>query len=207
MFKDIKIDRCGRHCHLSAQDLQILFPNGVTRDRDLAIPGEYTIKERVAVLKGGKIWKPSVSVILPTRKVSYLELSATDAYGLFPAIDENIYFETEEQLARCPDVLISTKDDVISIKAGIQLPHLHVDNAEGKERIDVQIKNVFSSTILSQIKVKENPGTPYPILHIDGDLVNAYSIGAIPPTVSEVDQLYISKFEDIKEMLNTGNIF
>ena len=80
----IPIGVSNRHIHLSAADLETLFGKGyeLTPIKELSQPGQYACKEVLTLV--GPSMRPieNVRVLGPVRKVSQVEISATDSYVL-----------------------------------------------------------------------------------------------------------------------------
>jgi len=79
----IPIEASGRHVHLSAEALRVLFGenNKLTFVSDLSQPGQFVCSERVRV-SGPKGEFPSVVVLGPERDETQVEISRTDAVVL-----------------------------------------------------------------------------------------------------------------------------
>ena len=80
----IPIGVSNRHIHLSQTDLETLFGKGyeLTPIKELSQPGQYACKEVLTLV--GPSMRPieNVRVLGPVRKVSQVEISATDSYVL-----------------------------------------------------------------------------------------------------------------------------
>lgn len=182
MFEQLNasIDRCGRHVHVTREHMLKLFPHR-NYDHGLAIQGQYIIKEKVDVIgKDGRLIK-DVTVILPDRDTSYVEVSRSDAF--FLGYKSNLmYIEREDQLQICPFVTIRTQYAEVQVRLCIQLPHIHVDNSRDQEYVYL----IFVSPLIDmrvKAKVKENPGTTGVRIHIDNDLYNSLTLGGYMPKV------------------------
>ena len=81
----IRIETSSRHIHLCQDDIDILFPAGLTKLKDLSQPGQYACNERVTVITaGGSL---TCRVLGPARSASQLEVSVSDTRTLgIPAI-------------------------------------------------------------------------------------------------------------------------
>ena len=78
--KKIPIEVSVRHCHLSERDAEILFGAGYAFSplRELSQPGQFAMEETLTLTgPRGKI--ESVRVIGPLRKMTQVEVSASDA--------------------------------------------------------------------------------------------------------------------------------
>ncbi len=80
----IPVGVSNRHVHLSRTDLETLFGSGyeLTPIKELSQPGQYACKETLTIV--GPSMRPieNVRVLGPVRKVSQVEISATDSYVL-----------------------------------------------------------------------------------------------------------------------------
>jgi len=83
MSNKVLIETSARHAHLSRADLDVLFGKGaaLTWKKDLSQPGQYACEERVDVV-GPKKTIARVSILGPTRPVTQVEVSLTDARTL-----------------------------------------------------------------------------------------------------------------------------
>lgn len=184
----IRADRCGRHVHLCREDLTKLFPHR-NYDHGLKIEGQYVIKEKIDVVGlDGRLIK-DVTVILPDRDISYVELSKADVFFLgFGKHIKEMYIESEAEIAQfCPKITLQTKDGKAIAKACIQLPHVHVGNSYGVKYVELSINTPLVDLRLKKVRVKENPGTKGVILHIDNDLYNAITMGGYIPDIRCVE--------------------
>jgi propanediol utilization protein len=177
----LKIDRCGRHIHLSAADAQQLFydPYVPKEERQLEIPGQFTVDVRVTVI-GRKSKFDNVTIIYPTRKGSYCEMSRTDAIqlGFKPDEVDGMYYSQESEILSSEwgrYVVVEYRGTYLTIPAGIQRPHIHTssDYYKDNELVTVVIRNETMRLEVTDVLVKKNAGVKGHILHIDNDLVNA----------------------------------
>ncbi len=88
----IIVNVSNRHCHLSQQDLELLFGTGykLTNIRDLMQPGQFACKETISI-QGPKGQIDNVRIIGPVRKQSQVEISITDSFvlGIKPPVRES----------------------------------------------------------------------------------------------------------------------
>ncbi|MCL5774286.1 MAG: phosphate propanoyltransferase [Firmicutes bacterium] len=79
----IPVASSSRHCHLSREDLDVLFGKDyqLSKLRDLSQPGQFAASECVTVV-GPKGVKENVRILGPERKESQVEISITDCYAL-----------------------------------------------------------------------------------------------------------------------------
>lgn len=80
----VPIGVSARHCHLSPEHVEALFGAGkkLTVFKPLLQPGEFAAEQQVHLVSpAGRVLGP-VRVLGPERKVSQVEVSLTDCYGL-----------------------------------------------------------------------------------------------------------------------------
>lgn len=79
----ITIELSGHHCHVSRQDLDIIYGRGykLTPIKPLSQTGQFASKETVTVKIGDKKLE-NVRILGPERKNTQIELSLTEAYKL-----------------------------------------------------------------------------------------------------------------------------
>lgn len=177
----LKIDRCGRHVHLSTQAAQHLFYDLVViqNDKELAIPGQYTVTPKITV-HGRKGSFSDVTIIYPPRAGSYCEVSRTDAVVLGFKTEEidNMYYSHERELLSYTwgrYVVLEYRGTYVTVPVGIQRPHIHTDDPQYKDNdvVTVVMSNPSMRLELQDVLVKKNAGVIGNILHIDNDLINA----------------------------------
>jgi len=87
----ITIEISGHHCHISHQDLDIIYGKGykLKQIKPLSQAGQFAAKETITVKVGDKEIK-NVRILGPERKNTQVEISLTEAYflGINPPITE-----------------------------------------------------------------------------------------------------------------------
>src|SRR5699024_11030631 len=81
--KIIPISVSARHCHLSEDDLSILFGEGykLTLKSELSQPGQFAATDTVTII-GPKDTIRNVRILGPARQLTQVEVSKTDAIKL-----------------------------------------------------------------------------------------------------------------------------
>jgi len=111
-----------RHAHLSEDHIEGLFGAGyrLTKQRDLAQPGQYVCRERVGLEtpKGRR----ALRVIGPARKETQVEVSVSDGFalGIAPPV------RMSDDLAGSPGCALSNNGRQIEIDCGVIVSARHV---------------------------------------------------------------------------------
>lgn len=174
----ILVETSARHVHLSRADLDVLFGEGyeLTVKKELSQPGQYASNERVAVV-GPKNQFAAVSILGPTRSVSQVELSASDARSIGVAAPVR---ESGDIAGSGACKLVGPKGEV-ELKEGVIVAkrHIHITNANAaefgvsdKEIVNVKIGSDGRSLIFGDVVVRVNDNFA-PAMHIDTDESNA----------------------------------
>ena len=121
---EIPVGISNRHIHLSKEDLEILFGKGyeLTPMKDLSQPGQYACKETLTLIGPSMRAIEGVRVLGPLRKVSQVEISATDSFQLKvkPPVRESGKIE-----GSAPVTIVGPKGTV-SLKEGCIIANRHV---------------------------------------------------------------------------------
>lgn len=175
------IETSARHVHLSQADLEILFGEGyqLTVKKELSQPGQYACEERVEVVGPKKSLK-GVSILGPTRPVSQVEISLTDArsIGVAAAIRES---GDLEGTSGCK--LVGPKGEVELSKGLVAAKrHIHTtpEDAEklgvaDKEIVGVKVETPERALVFGDVVVRVSPSFAT-AMHIDTDESNAAGI-------------------------------
>lgn len=172
----IPIGVSNRHAHLSQRDLEILFGEGyqLTKYRDLKQPGQYAAKETIAI-KGPKGSIDSVRILGPTRDLTQVEVSFTDARTL--GINAPVR-ESGKTQQSAPITIIGPKGTIEKSEGVIAaLRHIHMptDVAEklgvkDKDKVKVETtgeRQVIFCNVLA--RVSDNFALE---MHVDTDEAN-----------------------------------
>lgn len=178
MERKVLVEISARHCHLSKQDLEILFGEGtqLTVKKMLSQPGQYAANERVTIV-GPKKEIQGVSILGPVRKNTQVEISLTDARSI--GINAPIR-ESGDIVGSAPCKIVGPKGE-ITISEGVIAAkrHIHLTPQDAakygvsdKQIVSVEIKNndrslIFGDTV---IRVRDDFATA---MHIDTDEGNA----------------------------------
>ncbi|MBO5326786.1 MAG: phosphate propanoyltransferase [Clostridia bacterium] len=121
---EIPVGISNRHIHLSKEDLETLFGKGyeLTPMKDLSQPGQYACKETLTLIGPSMRAIEGVRVLGPLRKVSQVEISATDSFQLKvkPPVRESGKIE-----GSAPVTIVGPKGTV-SLKEGCIIANRHV---------------------------------------------------------------------------------
>ena len=164
----VLVETSARHVHVSREDLDVLFGEGyeLTNKKDLSQPGQYACEERVAVV-GSKGQFPAVSILGPTRPVSQVELSASDArsIGVVAPVRESgdIACSGACKLVG-PKGEVELKEGVIVAKRHIHLtPEAAAEfGGADKEVVGVKIDSDGRNLIFGDVVCRVHPKYPYP---------------------------------------------
>src|SRR5690606_6109504 len=175
--KTVPISVSARHCHLSKEDLELLFGEGyeLTKKADLSQPGQFAANETVAII-GPKGTIRNVRILGPTRSHTQVEVSKTDAIalGLNPPLRESGDIKGSAPITILgPKGSIYKKEGLIIAKA-----HIHMSPEDAKEY------NVKDGEFVKVVTDTERPVTFENVLirvsdkfrldmHIDTDEANA----------------------------------
>ena len=178
----IPIGVSNRHIHLSQSDLETLFGKGyeLTPMKDLSQPGQYACKELLTII--GPSMRPieNVRVLGPVRKVSQVEISATDSYVLKvkPPVRESGNIK-----GSAPIRIVGPKG-VVELDEGciIANRHIHMSPSEAQEfgvsdgdYVDIDV-NGKRRTRWFDVQVRVHKDFRLE-MHVDTDDANAAGIG------------------------------
>jgi len=184
-MKNIKIpvEISARHCHLSKQDLDVLFgaEYELKKIKQLYQPSDFACQETIDIQVGEKKIE-KVRVVAPLRTQSQVEISLTDAVG--SGVTPQIKL-SGDLVGTSPITLVGPKGTV-NLNEGliVALRHIHCATAEAVKlklkngtAVNVEIKGarpvIFENVL---VRVKDN----YKFcLHLDTDEGNASGINKI----------------------------
>lgn len=173
----IPVEASGRHVHLSRKDIDLLFGPGyqLTKVKDLSQPGQYACKERVTIT-GTKGSMKNVVVLGPERKITQIEISATDA----TALGVKAPVRQSGELEATPGITISTDLAEITTPKGLIVAkrHIHItpkdaDKFRVKDGDIVKVKVMGTRPVIFEdvvVRVSKEYAT---FMHIDYDESNA----------------------------------
>ena len=175
---EIMCETSMRHVHLSEKDLQTLFGEDAKLDveRPLSQPGQFLSKQRVKLIgKGDKCFE-NVGIIGPTRSVSQIEISRTDAFALgYREVPLRLSGDLDGDL---PLITVQNGGNTILAKAIIAKRHIHLDPVMAK-KIGVLHGNVIKikvsgarAAILGEVIARVDKDF-IPAIHLDSDESNA----------------------------------
>jgi len=175
----IPIEVSARHVHLSASDLKKLFgkDHKCKNIKDLSQKGEFACQETVDLVNGKN--KLTVRVLGPTRKITQIEISLTDAHNL--GLKKLPKVKLSGRLEGASELTIQGPKGKIKAKVIIAKRHLHCSPETAKK---LKIKNGQEvmikvegprGLIFDEIPVRVKPNFKL-ALHIDTDEANAAGI-------------------------------
>lgn len=176
----IPVNISARHVHLCPEHIEFLFGKNykLTPIRDLMQPGEFAAKEQVIVV-GPKGILQNVRVLGPSRKITQVEISKTDAYalGLTPPVrDSGNHADT-------PGCILVGTMGGLNIDKGVILAERHIhmpqEVAEKKGLKDKQMVKVRTEgkrkVIFENVLIRISPRFALE-MHVDTDEANASGI-------------------------------
>lgn len=177
----ILLETSARHTHLSQADLETLFGKSatLTRKKDLSQPGQFACEERVDIV-GPKGTIPRIAILGPTRPVTQVEVSLTDARALgiaAPVRESGDIAGSGACKLVGPAGEVELKEGLIAAKR-----HIHTtpeDAAElgvsDKEIVGVRVETGGRSLVFGDVVVRVSPSFKT-AMHIDTDESNAAGI-------------------------------
>src|SRR5215469_12238304 len=167
-----------RHCHLTDQDVEILFGKGrtLTPMKDLYQDGFYAAEETVMVVGPRRRMLPAVRVLGPTRPHSQVELAFTDGISL--GIDLPV--RPSGKIAGTPGCVLVGPKGVVELKEGViraeRHVHMNLEHArhygvKNGDRVSLRIDS-SCSVILRDLLVRADETSKLEV-HLDTDEGNA----------------------------------
>ena len=181
-YGEIPIAISARHVHLKYSDVEILFGKGyqLTEKKPLSQPGQFACHEQVMVV-GPKGVLPSVRVLGPSRNLTQVEVSATDARTLGIQAPLRLSGNID---GSAPVTLVGPKGSLI-LTTGliIAAAHIHMSPIDAHQ-FDVQDGEAVNievcserPIIFSNVKIRVNERFRLE-MHIDTDEGNAAMLGS-----------------------------
>lgn len=177
MDKTFIVETSARHCHLTAEAVEILYGKGAELivKKMLSQPGQFACANEKITVVGPK-GSLAMSVLGPVRPANQVELSFTDArtLGIVPPIRES------GDTAGTPGLKLVGPCGEIEIAEGaiVAKRHIHMTPADAenlgvsdKEIVSVKI-NTVRPVIFEDVVVRVNPNFAL-AMHIDTDECNA----------------------------------
>lgn len=173
----IPISVSARHCHVTQSDLEILFGKGytLTVKNDLSQPGQFAANETVSIA-GPRDTITNVRILGPTRNITQVEVSKTDAIrlGLNPPLRESGDIKDSAPITIIgPHGSIYLKEGLIIAKAHIHMTPDDAKHFNVKDGEYVKVKTQNERPVTFEhvlIRVSKD----YKLdMHIDTDEANA----------------------------------
>jgi len=179
----IQVEVSARHCHLSENDLFVLFGKNheLKSLKQLSQPSEFACQETVEIEFGSKKIS-NVRVVGPAREKSQVEISITDSMGsgITPIIRLSGHIENSSP------VLLRGPEGVVKLNEGLIVAKRHIHCAT-EEAIKLGLKNGDSVSvkidgerpvIFEDVIVRVKNGYSLS-MHLDTDEGNACGINKI----------------------------
>ena len=171
----IEMEASGRHVHVTKQQAEKLFGHGLTPDRPLSQPGQWTAKERVTVV-GPKGEFRNVAVLGPERKEAQVEISLTDGrvLGIQPPVRPSGSVEDSPgALLRGPCGEVSLSQGVIAAQRHIHITPEDAEKFGVKDKQAVKLRTYTARPLVFDdvlVRVSKDFATR---VHLDYDEANA----------------------------------
>ncbi len=188
--KTIVCNYSGRHCHISREDLDILYGKGyeLTKMKDLIQPGEFASNEFVTMVgPTGETLK--VRILGPVRKRTQVEISRTDSFAIKI---KNVPVRESGDVAGSPGCVFVGPKGAVTLNEGviIAMRHIHFTTADAeyfgvkdKEILKVRLESPNRrSLIFDDVVARVNPNYALE-MHIDSDEANAAGVNQGTPAV------------------------
>ena len=171
----IELEASGRHVHVTAEQAQRLFGQGLTPKRPLSQPGQYLANERVTVI-GPKGKFEHVAVLGPERREGQVEISLTDgrALGITPPV------RLSGKVDGTPGVVLQGPRGQVELKQGVIAAQRHIHmtpedaSAMGvKDKQAVRLQALTERPVIFEdvvVRVSKDFAT---FVHLDYDEANA----------------------------------
>lgn len=176
----VLVEVSARHAHLSEADLETLFGKGhkLTPKKELSQPGQFACEEKVTVR--GARGELKMSVLGPTRKVTQIELSLTDArtVGVAAMIRESGDIAGTNGITVIgPCGEIEIKEGVIAAKRHIHMTTKDAEyyGVENGQIVSVKVETDGRTTTFGDTVVRVSDSYAL-AMHIDTDEANAAAV-------------------------------
>ena len=180
MSKTFIVETSARHCHLTAEAVEILYGKGAELivKKMLSQPGQFACANEKLTVVGPK-GSLAMSVLGPVRPANQVELSFTDAraLGITPPIRES------GDTAGTPGLKLVGPAGEIEIADGaiVAKRHIHMTPADAekynlvdKQIVNVKVESDGRALIFGDVIVRVSPSYAL-AMHIDTDESNAAS--------------------------------
>lgn len=171
----IPVELSARHVHLSEKDALRLFGAPLTASRELSQPGQFLSRERVRII-GPRGVMDNVAVLGPSRGVSQVEISQTDARTL--GIQAPV--RQSGDVAGSAGIILTAGNNLIDLDEGVIIAARHIHMApedavrlgvSDGERVCVRLETE-RPVILEDVLVRVHPSFRL-AMHIDPDEGNS----------------------------------
>ena len=172
------VDASARHCHVSRQDLDVLYGPGyeLTVYRELYQPGNYAANEMVTIIGPRSRVISNLRILGPLRPQSQVELAFTD--GIYLGLDLPIRLSGD--IAGTPGCFLMGPKGMVEMKEGVirAAIHVHMSPAEaehyGVKHMDFMKLRVggLAAVTFHRVQVRVDPTVRLNV-HMDTDEANA----------------------------------
>lgn len=171
----IPVEISARHAHLSTDDAMTLFNEVLRPDRPLSQPGQFLSTARVRLI-GPKGVMDNVAVLGPSRNVSQVEISKTDArtLGINPPVRQS------GDIKDTPGIILASPTGIVGLESGVIIAsrHIHMNTNDArrfglkdKDMVDVRL-DTERPMILENVLVRVSDDFKL-AMHIDADEGNS----------------------------------
>jgi len=173
----VQVGVSNRHTHLKQEDVEMLFGKGysLTKLKDLKQPGEFVAQETI-VVEGPKESFPKVRILGPSRRLTQIELSLSDArvLGITVPIRESGHVEgSASVILRGPNGSVTAPVGAIAAHRHIHMP-VAVAKAHGLENGSIVSVQTLGPRPLIFLEVMLRVSDRYALeMHVDVDEANA----------------------------------
>lgn len=177
--RELVVSVSARHCHLSDEQVEILFGPGakLTPDKNLYQDGFYAAAETVMIVGPRKRMLPTVRILGPTRPFGQVELAFTDGISL--GIDLPV--RASGNVKGTPGCVIVGPKGVVELKEGViraeRHVHMNMDDAarygvKNGDRMNLRIESASCGMVMENLLVRADKTSKLEV-HIDTDEGNA----------------------------------
>lgn len=180
MRNELTVALSNRHCHLTIEDIEILFGKGydLTPVKNLTQPGQFACAETIDIVgPKGKI--EDIRILGPARSASQIELFISDCYR----VGVPIVIRESGKIDNTPGITMIGPEGVSELKQGVIVAarHIHMSIKEAeefglkdKDIVDVETDGI-RGVIFKNVLVRS--GENYALdMHIDFEEGNAAGV-------------------------------
>jgi len=181
-IKKVLIETSARHIHISKDDLETLFGEGyeLKVKKYLSQPGEFISEDKLTIV-GPKKEISGVSILGPCRKLTQIEISATDCRTL----GIEIVVRESGNISNTPGCKLIGPNGELVLNQGVIVAkrHIHATTKDANEHclynnqiVGVEVINDSRSIIYNDVVVRVSDNYTF-AMHVDTDESNAGLLG------------------------------